>query len=49
MSQQETKREKINRMRQTEKELSKQVNRNEITPERGDAMARIGGLIKDKE
>ena len=43
----ETKRERLNWLRKKERELSRQVQRNEISTEAGDAMANLAGLAKD--
>lgn len=44
----ETKRDYLNRMRTTDKALSGQVQRNEMSVASGDAMAKIAGVVEEK-
>ena len=44
----ETKRDYLNRMRGTDKALSGQVQRGEMSIASGDAMAKIAGVVNEK-
>ncbi len=44
----ETRRDYLNRKRKLDKDLSRQVQRSEMSIESGDSMAELGGLIKKK-
>lgn len=44
----ETKRDYLNRKRKLDKDLSGQVQRNEMSIQSGDSMAEIGGLVEKK-